>query len=524
MHIREKGKNMMRTRKILYSHIICIACVLAGVLAFPAKTYAYNNDVSSGVVPVVFYINDGEYVVLDSETYEEVKTLGTYSGECGGGSGFFIGKEDEDPQYIVTNEHVVDDYIYCGMGEDIYYYFFDGYCDENGKIKESEEDTGYRKAIKLDNCELRVYYSQEEYDSATVEAYGSQDDVDLAVIKINTPTDKRHSLPIMIPRSDMIGETVYTVGFPGNADNEYTSASWYGIDDVTVHKGCINKFVADSSTGVERIAIDATIQHGNSGGPLVTEEGYVIGINTNVISNSPYEDQIEADYYSINTSELVEFLDQYGVKYQLVSNEIVESSDEEVSEDGEYDEDESNDNPEVVEPSVYPESVEPISNVEKQSGNSSMIIIIIAVVAVAIVVILVAKKKKSKNNVKTNDDVPRTEVVESATEKRAMLKSLSSQHNGMIVAVHSNSHVMIGRDPSTCKIIFREGTEGVSGRHCSITFDELTGEFVLTDLRSTYGTFLMNGQKLTANVPYRLKSGDGFYLGVQANGFQVELG
>ena len=114
----------MRTRKILYSHIICIACVLAGVLAFPAKTYAYNNDVSSGVVPVVFYINDGEYVVLDSETYEEVKTLGTYSGECGGGSGFFIGKEDEDPQYIVTNEHVVDDYIYCGMGEDIYYYFF----------------------------------------------------------------------------------------------------------------------------------------------------------------------------------------------------------------------------------------------------------------------------------------------------------------------------------------------------------------------------------------------------------------
>ena len=43
------------------------------------------------------------------------------------------------------------------------------------------------------------------------------------------------------------------------------------------------------------------------------------------------------------------------------------------------------------------------------------------------------------------------------------------------------------------------------------------------DLNSTYGTFLMSGQKLSPNVPYHLRPGDRFYLADQNNTIALEL-
>ena len=104
-----------------------------------------------------------------------------------------------------------------------------------------------------------------------------------------------------------------------------------------------------------------------------------------------------------------------------------------------------------------------------------------------------------------------------------MLYAQSAQHNNMPFAVHATP-ILIGRDRSTCKVVFNEGTAGVSSRHCSISYDSSLGQFVLVDLRSTYGTFLMNGEKLTENKQYYLKPGDCFFVGDKANSFMVEIG
>ncbi len=45
----------------------------------------------------------------------------------------------------------------------------------------------------------------------------------------------------------------------------------------------------------------------------------------------------------------------------------------------------------------------------------------------------------------------------------------------------------------------------------------------MTDLSSTYGTYLQNGQKLMPNTPYHIHSGDQFYLGERANMLQVNV-
>lgn len=496
--------------KTKVKRILCVAAAVAllmtAILIPTRETYAYNQDVSSGVVPVVFYVNDGAMVVVDMSTNKVVRTLQSgITGEFSSGSGFFV-----NPQYIVTNCHVIDDYVESGEGSDTYYYpvkYYD--YDEYGER--------YVVYYAIYDYELRVYYSKDDYDVAYVDEYGDVDKVDLAVLRLREPTDKRKPLTLMIPSDDMVGDTVYTVGFPGNAENDYSSASQYGIEDVTVHKGSINRFVANSGVGVERIAIDATIQHGNSGGPLVTEDGYVIGVNTNVISNSPYTDQIEADYYAINASEVVRFLDKSSVKYEL-AGDSKEGGETEAGEEATEDSEESTDEA-------------PAEDNSGSGSNSMLIVIVIAVVAIAaIAAVVLNKKKKGGFGSSGASDIQHTVAAQPmpapapVPSRQAMIRSLSTQHNGMTVAVHAGTPVMIGRDPANCKIVFKEGTEGVSGRHCSVSFDAGTNEFILTDLRSTYGTFLTNGQKLTPNVPYKLKAGDSFYLGVNANSLRVELG
>ncbi|MCM1060694.1 MAG: FHA domain-containing protein [Eubacterium sp.] len=68
-----------------------------------------------------------------------------------------------------------------------------------------------------------------------------------------------------------------------------------------------------------------------------------------------------------------------------------------------------------------------------------------------------------------------------------------------------------------------EGTQGVSGVHCSVSYDSETNVFTLTDLGSTYGTYLIGGQQVLAKTSLMLKPGDSFYVGDKANVCRVEV-
>ena len=471
-----------KVRRIL-AIMLTLVMLASCAAAFPLNAQAFDNDVKSGVVAIVFYLKGAGLYITDGSQYQQIQQIGDT--EFSGGTGFFIGEEKENPQYIVTNEHVVDSYIKVGEGK--------GFLTPLGTTYQN-----YPVYLGAESSELRVYYDKNDYETAFVDSYGDSEKVDIAVIKIQKPTTKRHALVLQTPTDDMVGSTVYTVGFPGNADNQFTSVNKYGIEDATVHKGVINKFVVSEGVGVKRIAVDATIQHGNSGGPLVNEEGNVLGINTNIISNKPYDNQVEADYYAINTSELKDFLGKNSIKYM----------DAETS---------------------------------KKGGLEPWLLIVIIAGAVvllgiaALIIILSLKRKRDKNGnlaapaagpAYTPQAAPSAPMNYGATTAptptKGIARSQSPQHAGKAFYI-TGKPTVIGRNTTDCAIAYEMGTPGVSGKHCTLSYDGLLEQFTLTDIGSSFGTFLGNGTKLTPNVPVKLNAGDSFYVGDKANVITLEV-
>ena len=100
--------------------------------------------------------------------------------------------------------------------------------------------------------------------------------------------------------------------------------------------------------------------------------------------------------------------------------------------------------------------------------------------------------------------------------EKPVVQSLAAQHNGQKFLINEGA-ILLGRDEKACQITYKDGTQGISKRHCALTWDAEQNAFLLMDLDSSYGTFLEDGTKLEPRKAYRLKPGGRFYLGERTN-------
>lgn len=85
----------------------------------------------------------------------------------------------------------------------------------------------------------------------------------------------------------------------------------------------------------------------------------------------------------------------------------------------------------------------------------------------------------------------------------------------------SGDALYIGRSKNNCNVVFPEDTRGISRTHCCLKIQR--GQLLLTDLGSSYGTFLQNGTKLQPNAPVIIGDGTRFYLAGRDTSFTVYM-
>jgi putative serine protease PepD len=175
-------------------------------------------------------------VVEITVTTQQSNGLGSRSGQAQG-SGFVY---DADG-HIVTNEHVVD-----GA-----------------------------------NSVSVTFWNGKKYDARVV---GTDASTDLAVIKVDAPSSLLHPLALGDSSKLAVGDSVVAIGSPFGLEETVTT----GIVSA-LHREMTspNNFAIDDS-----IQTDAAINHGNSGGPLLNAQGKVIGVNSQIASDSGGNDGV----------------------------------------------------------------------------------------------------------------------------------------------------------------------------------------------------------------------------------------
>ena len=137
---------------------------------------------------------------------------------------------------------------------------------------------------------------------------GADPSSDLAVLKVDAPSSKLHPLTLGDSTKLEVGDGVVAIGSP------------FGLSE-TVTSGIVSALNRDISStnnftisGV--IQTDAAINHGNSGGPLLNMAGQVVGITTQIESESGGNDGVGFAVPSSTISKVVSKL----VKGQKVAH------------------------------------------------------------------------------------------------------------------------------------------------------------------------------------------------------------
>ncbi len=329
---------------------------------------------------------------------------------------------------------------------------------------------------------VQVYYSAAENDfvQAEVVYYSPQTEKDIAILKLPTPTDKRVPLRLRASDSVKMSETAYALGYPGDSSSRQNLPA-YDLDDVTITKGIISNRVSPAGVSYEAFQMDVSIAGGNSGGPLVDEKGRVIGINS-LGAVDPNTGLSLGMNYAIIIDELTKILDQERIDYTM------------------------------------------IGGLGWVPNWFAYVFLPIGILALAGGILLLAMTTQKGGAALAAAGIggPKKSVTKGRgpVGKYAVLRGVTGKYAGQKFDLLQGK-VVIGRDPATCNIVFDKNTPGISGRHCQVVYDANEDCFLITDLGSSYGTFLGNGKKLTANVVEKLSTGDTFYLCDNGNRFVV---
>lgn len=421
--------------KRLTSLVLAILLVACSVSLFVVPAAAAENkpvqDAQYGVVQVYsgIYYENAQIHTYDPEGYYYT------------GTAFGVGKAGEDTDVFVTNWHNVT------VNNKVY-----------PKVYVALDKANVSKGYNMVECE--VLYTTNGYP-------------DLAIIRAVNPVKGIKALPLMKAEDAEVTQKVYALGYTGFT-NRWDHNMDYTVDDQTITDGTISRFMELEGTETDVILHSAKINHGNSGGPLITEDGAVIGINTYSVTQQSTADSRN---FAIYIDYAMDVMDHYNIEYdvfQATPPVTTPASTESTTQSTTQPTTESTTEP-TTEPTTHEK--EPISTGVWVGAGAGVLVVI------AVLVLLLGKKKGGGKASYT-------------------LKAVSGPLSGKTFPIPA-SGLVIGRG-NTANVVVPPEESKVSRQHCRLAIQD--GKLLITDLASTHGT-AVNGKKIPANVSLTIEQG-----------------
>ena len=414
--------------------------------------------------------------------------------EFSSGSGFAVGYAGKTSRYFITNWHVVvnsdgsiSDEIYILLDDNALAVFYRQFAD--GQYVYDHVDVNYDKMVK---CHVLKTTSGNP---------------DFAILEAEREVEDRISLPLLSAKKIQDANRVFAIGYPGTADIingisktgemmiERQSAS---VDNSTLTDGTISRrvqFSQASNTWV--IQHTAHINHGNSGGPLLTVNGAVVGINTYGVN----DDSGIAEYnLAVYIDYAMSALDDLGIHYDVYHDWFS---------------------------ILWP----------------AMIGAVIIVIFLAVAVVVLRKHHESSQGNGADALSPAFSLERENQKERARnarelvparggspsteplpprkaaycLQSVTGVFGTRRFAIQDR--LSLGRDPARNQLVFPAQDKTVSGTHCRLTIEN--GTLYLEDLNSTNGTW-HQGNRIRPGDKVPLNEGDVFRLGRHGDTFRIE--
>ena len=105
-------------------------------------------------------------------------------------------------------------------------------------------------------------------------------------------------------------------------------------------------------------------------------------------------------------------------------------------------------------------------------------------------------------------------------QQEPALRGVAGMYAGSVFKLKPDQTVVLGRDPKQAQIVFSQGADRISRRHCSVMFSSRLGQYQVVD-HSSNGTFV-SGSRLQLNVPVTLPRGTQLALGSNDNIIRLE--
>lgn len=364
---------------------------------------------------------------------------------------------------------------------------------------------------------------------AKAEVWYFSDDpkLDIALLTVSDPALMDYqALPLAPAHTAGISDVVYALGFPGISDSiDDSNDEPSTIDDITVTRGTITKqkSVID---GYDFFQMDATINKGNSGGPLVNENGAVIGINT----LKSAAEGVEGTNWSLYINYVIDGCEKNGIPYTSATSTVPSQPTPDPQPTPQPSTQPTpQPTPQPTAPPISQPAAQPSTQPPSSADWTDLLseywwIGVILVIAAGIgIKSTTSRKKATAVPVPAPMSAPAPVPVAAHTPaparpiRAANLVCTQGHFAGLTFPIQAS--LTIGRDPSRCQIVFPGDAKGISSVHCEVRVS--SSGILLTDRGSTYGTFLLNRKKLNANESAALNPGDGFYLADNQNEFKV---